>query len=157
MVKRTLILVSVLLGILLYSGYGMALDAHYLVKNLPKTWEGDFKWRGSHDYQKVAITITGVSIGSDGKVVASGSGLYFADSIATTIDVKWVINPVGLRFEMFESNAAGSPDFVTNGSHVGHISSGLDRIEAVWTTEDTGEIGDLFLHERKAPMTVTDK
>jgi len=144
--KRLIIPFLILLcGMFLISGHAVALDADYILDNLPRNWEGTFTWHDeSRPVQPVTITITDVSIDPDGNVFALGDGVYDKDQLVD-FSFKWSIDPETLDFEMWESAPKPAEGFVTDGSHVGGISESLDSIEAVWTTTSTGEEGDLLL------------
>ncbi len=114
---------------------------------LKKYYEGSFRWNDSDTADRVFIELDHIGTSSNGRITAYGKGVYiFTDpDRLTSIEVKWVINPKSLRFEMWEMNAVGEQDFITNGSHVGTISADMDSITATWTTKGTGQQGTLQL------------
>jgi len=77
-------------------------------------------------------------------ILVRGNGTYNT----TYIDIRMIINPKSLSVEIWESNPSNS-DFITLGSHKGFLLSDMTRITAVWTTESTGEKGDLILTATK--------
>ena len=132
-------------GMFLVSVNTFALDADYVLDNLPQNWEGTFTWHDeSRPVQPVRLALTEVSIDPDGNIFALGDGEYDKD-VLVEFNFKWSINPETLDFEMWESAPKPAEGFVTDGSHIGEISEALDVIEAVWTTTSTGEQGDLYL------------
>jgi hypothetical protein len=148
--KRRAGLLVVLFLFLAATGCATTSGPDYIADNLPRNWDGEFAWRtGGEVPHVVNITITDVTVSPDGDVVALGSGAYRAGKAVANIDVKWVIDPETLRFEMFESDPVGREEIVTDGSHVGSISDTLDAINAVWTTKSSGRTGDLLLHKKQ--------
>ena len=79
----------------------------------------------------------------NGQVISLGTGIYNTKNGTTQIQVKMVIKPSTYQVEIWELNPDGSPNFVTGGSHIGHISRDLKKIDAVWTTQKTGAQGTL--------------
>lgn len=148
--KRYMIPFLVLLcGIFLFSGYAAALDAEYILENLPKKWEGTFTWHDdTRPVQPVRMEVTEVSIDPDGNIFALGDGEYDKATLVE-FSFKWSINPETLNFEMWESAPMSTEDLETGGSHVGEISEDLDVIEAVWTTTSTGEQGNLYIEPER--------
>lgn len=146
--KITFIL-SMFLGTLLFTMHADAMDPDSLMNNLPRKWEGTFTWYDtSRPVQKITVDITEVSIDADGNVIALGDGVYYKEQLVE-FSLKWSINPETLRFEMWESAPKPAEGIVTDGSHVGKISSDLDKIEAVWISINDGKLGDLFLQPKK--------
>jgi len=145
---KIVFLLFLFISVLLISNSAIAVDPNQVLNNLPKKWEGTFTWHDtSRPVQKITITITDVSIDSAGNIIALCDGIYYKEH-EVQFNAKWSINPESLRFEMWESEPKPSTSIVTDGSHIGKISSGLDKIEAVWTTISSGEKGDLFLQPK---------
>ncbi|HPS59409.1 MAG TPA: hypothetical protein PK514_15000 [Spirochaetota bacterium] len=111
---------------------------------LPQQFTGTFRWEGVDETQRVVINIYNVSTVS-GTITATGKGTYNTAGVVTIINVKISINTATGFFEMWESNPDRESGFVTGGSHTGAISPDLKRIEAVWTTSDSGARGRLDL------------
>lgn len=110
---------------------------------LPRHYEGTFQWRGTSDEQLVEIWFEYVSAADDGVAwLARGTGQYCASRV-THIDIKARIDIETHRFEMWESNP-DSDGFVTDGRHVGEMSSDFQQIEATWIGDD-GNQGTLRL------------
>ena len=131
------------------TSHAFAVDSDHASKNLPKNWEGSFQWHAGGPAQKLKITISNVSVDSNGNILALGNCINDTAGKITETDVKWSINPSSLKFEMWENNPKPSTDSVTDGSYVGIISEKLDKIRAVWTTSGTGDQGSLFLEKQK--------
>jgi len=148
--RRLLIPTFLLLcGMFLVAGYAVALDADYVLENLPRDWEGTFTWHDtSRPVQPVTMNVTDISIDPDGNIFAMGDGEYDKGHMVE-FSFKWSINPETLNFEMWESAPMSTEDLETGGSHVGEINEDLDVIEAVWTTTSTGEQGDLYIEPEK--------
>jgi len=148
--KRCLIILSILLcGMLIFSTFAAALDADYVLENIPLEWEGTFTWYDtSRPVQPVRLTVTEVSIDPDGNIFALGDGEYDKD-VLVEFTFKWSINPETLDFEMWEGTPKPEGKIVTDGSHIGEISEALDEIEAVWTTTSTSEQGELYLEPKR--------
>lgn len=144
---RSLMLIAIAMQA--WAASAAALEAEYVRANLSgKTFEGTFRWDGNPDVQKVSIRLNEVTIDSSGAVAALGKGRYDDAAGSTSIDVKWLIDPQTMRFEMWELNPQGSTSFVTDGSHVGAISSDLKSINARWMTRSSGQRGVLSLTAR---------
>jgi hypothetical protein len=145
------LVIFLLLSLHLFSGsttYVVAADKSSVIDNLPRAYSGTFKWHERKSAQIVLIVISKVFSDLENNVVAEGSGKYYTNSGNANIDIKILIIPETLRFEMWEKNAESSSNFATDGSHVGKISSDLKTIQAVWTTKSTGVQGDLNLKKQ---------
>jgi len=127
------------------AAYALADAADWVVANLPRDYSGTFQWDNDPTVQEVTVRIDAVSIGSERQVTATGSSVYTALGQKTAINVTWLIDPVSGRFEMWEKDPT-SADFVTDGSHVGAISTDLRSINAMWTTRSSGQLGQLCLY-----------
>ncbi len=122
-----------------------AAEVDFILNNLPRAYAGTFRWRDSNSIQTVSISIKEVNATDEGNVVAFGKGQYITDQKTIDVDISIVIFPFDLVFKMFERDPVGSSDFVTEGHHLGQISSDLKSIKAVWTTDAGGRKGDLIL------------
>ncbi len=111
---------------------------------LSRNYCGTFQWHGSTLIQRVSISLSSVSAEADGNIFAVGTGRYITAEQITQIDVRWLIDPRSMRFEMWESNPRQG-NFVTDGSHIGTVSPRYRSIEAVWTTRTSGLQGTLSL------------
>lgn len=146
---RISLILFLFVGTLLFIGSAAAMDPEDLANNLFRKWEGTFTWHDeSRPVQPVTISITDVSVDPEGNVIALGDGVYDKGHLVE-FSLKWSINPETLRFEMWESEPKPATSLVTDGSHVGSISEGLDKIEAVWTTISNGEQGVLLIEPQK--------
>ena len=123
-------------------------DINALVANLPRGFVGDFRWDDGGAIQNVAIRFKSVRRIDAEHAEALGCGNYNAAGVVTSIDVKMRVTLTGLEVEIWES-APDRTTFVTDGSHRGRLSPGLDAIEAEWTTQSSGARGRLRL--RAAP------
>lgn len=119
---------------------------------LAPNYAGTFQWDAGGAPQLVTIDISSVKTNSTGQIIASGKGQYDSSGKIIYIDVRWLIDPKTLRFEMWEANP-DSASFTTDGSHVGVISEDFTRITATWTTKETGNRGTL---ELQAQLRVRD-
>lgn len=122
-------------------------QADWVKANLPTDYQGTFQWDNDPTVQEVKVRIDAVSIGTDRQVTATGSSVYTTLGQKTAINVTWLIDPVSGRFEMWEKDPTAA-DFVTDGSHVGVISTDLNSINAMWTTRSSGQSGQLCLHSK---------
>ncbi len=113
--------------------------------NLPVEFTGNFQWFQDKEIQEVSMTFSKIFPDDSGNVVSLGTGVYTTSGGSTTIQIKMTITPATNQVEIWELNPDGSADFVTDGSHIGHISKDLKTIEAVWTTIKSGEQGRLTL------------
>jgi hypothetical protein len=118
-------------------------DGEGCVSSKANPYVGTYRWRGAPTAEPVRFWFERTEAAGDNVLKANGRGIYLSKPpvnirIRATIDLKT------RRIEIWESN----PDrlsFLTNGSHVGTISSDRCRILAVWTTKGTGQQGDLVL------------
>ena len=83
----------------------------------------------------------------DGKVEALGQGTNIVGQSRTQVDVRAVIDPATLRFEMWESNPRGGDldNYVIDGKYQGRLSDDLRRLEAGWISETSDNTGDLIM------------
>lgn len=131
----------------LLATHAIADQADWVKANLPADYRGTFQWDNDPTVQEVKVRIDSVSIGTDRQVTAAGSSVYTTLGQKTAINVTWQIDPVTGRFEMWEKDPT-SADFVTDGSHIGTISADLRSINAMWTTQSSGQLGQLCLFSK---------
>jgi len=121
-----------------------AIDLTYILHNLPKTYNGSYKWHDDRATQKVSVVVGKVSLEVNGNVLVEGIGEYKNREGDTKVNMKMQIS-ADRRIEIWETNPEDDSTLVTNGSHVGTISQDLRTIYAVWTTKATAKQGILFL------------
>lgn len=113
---------------------------------LPERYLGVFRWDYDMVGQKVLIEFESVKEEQDGVLIALGKGFY---DDTTEIRVKARIDKKNGKIEIWESSPeredGSSEGFETDGSHKGTISPDFQKVEAVWTTQSTGETGKLSL------------
>lgn len=139
------------LSLLMVTGCAAQIEApdySDLADRLPRAYSGVFRWHGDSADQSVSIAIDEVFFNAEKHIIAKGTGKYLTMFRETDIEIKFVITPETLRFEMWERSPEGISDFVTDGSHVGAISKDLKTITAVWTTRETGQQGNLKLEAK---------
>jgi hypothetical protein len=120
-----------------------------LIARLPHAFVGDFRWSAGGTTQDVAIRFDTVRRLDAGHAEARGCGNYDVRGHVTAIAVRMVVTLAGLQVELWESDPDRA-DFVTDGSHRGHLSADLRVIEADWTTASTGARGHLRLEAAPA-------
>ena len=119
-------------------------DIDGLIARLPRAYIGDFRWAAGGPAQDIAVRFDTVRRLDAGHAEARGCGNYDMRGRVTAIAVRMVVALAGLQVEIFESDP-NRADFVTDGSHRGHLSADLRMIEADWTTASTGARGHLRL------------
>lgn len=124
---------------------GMAPEAFAAV--MPRAFAGFFRWRSGGSLQKWLIQFNQVKSLGDGNVEALGQGTNIAGQSRTQVDVRAVIDPATLRFEMWESNPVGGDldNYVIDGKYKGRLSDDLRRLEAGWISESSDNAGDLIM------------
>ncbi len=120
-----------------------------LAEKLPRAWCGTFSWVTYNDLQHVTITFDRVAVRADGRLEATGRGVVRSFRVVP-FQARAVVEPEGLRVELFESVAAPTPGYITDGSHVGTLAGDLQSMRLVWTTRGTGERGTMQLIARPA-------
>jgi len=118
-----------------------------LFDKLPVKYVGTFQWENSHQLQKVEFNFESQRV-DKGNFLLIGEGVYVTIEGRTTIVIKSVVNPNTHEVEIWEA-LPDTENFVTNGSHVGNISSDLKNIEATWTSKHTGNKGVLKLRRKE--------
>jgi len=115
-----------------------------LFDKLPVKYVGTFQWLNGHQIQKVEFNFGTQKLNKEGYFLLSGKGLYVTVGKKTNIAIMSLVNPKTHEIQIWEL-LPDSDNFVTNGSHIGNISSDLMDIEAIWKTKGTGEQGVLKL------------
>ena len=114
---------------------------------LPRTWSGQFRWRGAPSGlpQHYAIAFTCIEKRADGMIEATGPAEVRAGH-TNKIEVRAIIDPVRRTVEMLEIRTpATGAGFTTDGTHRGALDAGLTRMRLVWTQNGSGAKGDLVL------------
>ena len=124
---------------------GSTRDQGAVLEKLPREYSGTFRWHGDESVQEVSISIRSASVDENDNIIAIGSGRYVSTRGPTNIEVKIEISWETLRLEMWELDPVDNTEFITSGSHIGRISEDFETITAVWTTEESGEQGELEL------------
>jgi len=140
-----------------------------LFDTLPVEYYGTFRWNHDDiDVQQVSITFENQQIDKDGNYLLLGQGLYETSAGDTAITVRSIVDPQTYAIEIWEGLpenngklvihgqpmeqnevSADTSDFITEGSHIGVMTSSLRFIEATWTTTQTGEQGVLKLQRQE--------
>lgn len=123
-----------------------AAEMEALTEKLPRAYLGEFSWDGDKAVQNVVVTFESVRALNDKNVEAIGCGAYEINRQVTKIRVRMFVKLSDLQIEILELSPEGSPSFETDGSHRGHLSEDLQRIDAQWTTRASGQRGQLHLH-----------
>jgi hypothetical protein len=114
-------------------------DKRIRVANVPREFKGDFEWRGWKNPYTLVLKIDKIEE-KDGVIRFSGTHFYtpgdYRMKVEGTIDAK-------KRSVSIRESDPSKPDSETDGSFEGTISEDLKTLEAVWTTKDTGKMGDL--------------
>ena len=138
------------LGLGLISSLFLAIAAHaaeieQLTERLPRAHVGEFLWDGDKTVQNVVITLETVRALDGRNAEALGCGSYQVNRQVTMIRVRMFVKLPDLTVEIMELSPQGSGSFETDGSHRGHLSKDLQRIDAQWTTRTSGQRGQLQL------------
>ena len=144
---RLLMLAAVLA--LLPAAIAQGDDIDGLIARLPRAFVGDFRWADGGATQDIAIRFDTVRRLDAGHAEALGCGNYDAAGRVTAIAVRMMVTLAGLQVEIWESDPDRA-DFVTDGSHRGHLSADLRVIDAEWITASTGARGRLRLEAAPA-------
>ncbi len=114
---------------------------------MPRAFGGFFRWRSGGGLQTWLIQFNQVKLTDDGAVEALGQGTNIAGQSRTEVDVRALIDPATLRFEMWESNPRGGDleNYVTDGTYRGRLSDDLRRLEAGWVSDANDNTGDLIM------------
>ena len=109
-------------------------DKTRLFNKLPATYIGRFQWDNSAAMQQVVFIWENEAKNEKGEVILTGKGAYGIKKKINTI-IRGIVNPETYKIEIWE-NADKTENVVTDGSHIGSISSDLKTISTVWTTVD---------------------
>ena len=114
---------------------------------MPRAFGGFFRWRSGGGLQTWLIEFNQVKPTADGSVEALGQGTNIAGRSRTEVDVRALIDPDTLRFEMWESNPRGGDldNYVIDGRYQGRLSDDLRRLEAGWISDVNDSTGDLIM------------
>jgi hypothetical protein len=127
-------------------------EMELLTEKLPRAYVGEFLWDGDKTVQNVVITFETVRALNGQNAEAVGCGSYQVNRQVTMIRVRMFVRLPDLTMEIMELAPQGSGTFETDGSHLGHLSKDLQRIDAQWTTRTSGQRGQLQL--RASPSAV---
>ncbi len=143
--------ITIAAGLLLAS-IAHATEMEILTKELPRAYLGEFLWDGDKTVQNVVIVFDSVKPLNDKNAEAIGCGTYEVNRRVTKIRVRMFVSLSDLQVEILEQSPDGNASFETDGSHRGHLSKDLQRIDAQWTTRGSGQRGQL--HLRAVPSVV---
>ena len=115
------------------------------IDKLPRAYVGEFRWDGDKAVQNVVIRFDLVRALNSESAEATGCGAYEINRQVTKIKVRMFVNWSDLRVQILEQSPEGSASFTTDGSHRGHLTGDLQKIDAQWTGSD-GKRGQLHLH-----------
>lgn len=108
--------------------------------DIPRRFEGQYKWRKEGRKYSVVLTIDKVKDKKDGTIRFSGSHAYSSGDYTMAVD--GTIDTDDRSITMHESDPT-NPNSEVEGFFEGTISDDLKTIEAVWTTKSSGLKGDL--------------
>lgn len=114
-----------------FSPVAYAVDAGTLVSQLPRAFAGQFQWRDSIRIYKVTLDFKDVQVLDDGRVEATGSGVYDAYGEINKVNVRAVIDPDDLYLEMWEYDPANKGSEL-EGVYRGDLSDDMQTITAMW-------------------------
>jgi hypothetical protein len=129
-----------------------ATEMEQLTEKLPRAYLGEFSWEGDKTLQNVVITFESVRALNDQNAEAVGCGSYEVNRQVTMIRVRMFVRLSDFYVEIVELSPQGDTTFETDGSHRGNLSKDLQRIDAQWTTRNSGQRG--ILHLRAASSAV---
>jgi hypothetical protein len=121
-----------------------AADAATLVRQLPRSYAGQFQWRRGAGIHKVTIKFTDVRVLDTGLVEATGTSVYDVYGEIHNVNVRAVISPGDLFLEMWEYEKA-SDDLEVEGLYRGDLSADMQTITALWTNFSDKRRGNLRL------------
>ena len=142
-----LIFLSLFLAVAVRAG-----EIEQLTEKLPHAYVGEFLWDGDKTVQNVVLTFETARALNNQNAEAVGCGSYQVNRQVTMIRVRMFVRLPDLTVEIMELSPEGSGTFETDGSHIGHLSQDLQRIDAQWTTRTSGQRGQL--HLRASPSAV---
>ena len=114
-----------------FSHAAYAADPDTLVRQLPRSFAGEFQWRDSVRVYKVAIKFTDVRLLDTGRVEAVGTGVYDAYGEISKVNIRAVIDPDDLFLEIWEHDVA-SEGTEEEGLYRGDLSADMQSITAMW-------------------------
>ena len=118
--------------IAVYPGISVhAADADTLVRQLPRAYAGTFQWRDSVRLYKVSIRFNDVRVLDNGRVEATGDGVYDAYGEISKVNIRAVIDPDDLFLEIWEYDPASAGDEL-DGLYRGDLSTDMQSITATW-------------------------
>lgn len=124
-------LTRLILALVLIAGTVHAADPDTLVKQLPRSYSGEFQWRDSVRKYKVTIEFTEVKLDDTGRVEATGKGVYDAYGEISNVNIRAVIDPDDLFLEIWEYDPAAQGKEL-EGVYRGSLSADLKAIDATW-------------------------
>lgn len=123
-----------------------AADPGLLVKQMPRSYSGQFQWRDSVKVYKVSMNFTDVRVLDTGMVEATGTGVYDLYGEITRVNVRAVIDPNELFLEIWEHESGAEPDGAeAEGLYRGDLSDDMRSITAMWTNFTNKDRGYLKL------------
>jgi hypothetical protein len=128
-----------ILALVLAPSLGRSDDKPVRVADVPRIFEGEFEWRDGRDPYTLVLTIDKIEE-KDGVIHFSGTHVYTPGDYK--MKVEGTIDPKKRSISIRESDPSKA-DSETDGSFEGTISKNLLSIEAVWTSKDTCNKGDL--------------
>ena len=143
-----LLLLTSLLVIVCATPVGSTKDRKDILDKVPRKFSCTFRWHGDESIQEISISIRSVNVDENDNIIAIGSGRYVSSRGPTDVEIMIELSSKILQFEMWESDPVDNTEVVLGGSHVGKIREDLQTIEALWTTSESGEQGDLELRAR---------
>lgn len=143
-----------LAGVFASSSGSRADEPHSALLRLPSVFEGRFTWhQPGAETQRVVLQILSRSMDERGNIVATGLELYSIGSRFKTVDVKLLVNPKTLRFELIE--LPGPRDLAQDSSVgqpiIGSISPDLALVQSNLADGDCGVFPDFVLHAVDLP------
>ena len=122
-----------------------AQDRPIRVADLPREFQGQYQWGDGSMPFTLILKFEKIEE-KQGTIHFSGSHFYMPGDWKAKID--GTIDAKSGRITIWESEAS-RPGLVTDGSFVGAVSSDLQSIEALWTTNSTGNTGWLKVKAKK--------
>ncbi len=125
-----------------------AAEAETLIKQLPRSYAGEFQWRDSVRIYKVTLQFTNVRVLDTGVVEATGTGIYDEYGSLSMVNIRAEIDPKDLFLEIWETDpvAAGRE---LEGMYRGDLSEDMQTITAMWRSFTDKNRGYLNLKVKK--------
>ena len=108
-----------------------AADAETLIKQLPRSYAGEFQWRDSVRIYKVTLQFTDVRVLDTGVVEATGNGIYDEYGTLSKVNIRAEIDPKDLFLEIWETDPASNGREL-EGMYRGDLSEDMQTITAMW-------------------------